>query len=156
MRAMISIARCPVGERRKTRQITDEMDLPERFATQILASLARGGLLTAAAGPDGGYCLARPAAEISVLEVVELAEGPITIDECVLRGGPCDWVAVCPMHSTWSEAQRALTSRLAATSLFDLAVADAEIESGKHEGMGSARHPGSVERRGVRHSRDDA
>ncbi len=156
VRAMISIARHPAGGRRKTRQITDEMDLPPGFATQILASLARGGLLTATAGPDGGYSLARPATEISVLDVVELAEGQITIDECVLRGGPCDWVAVCPMHSTWSEAQRALTTRLAATSLFDLAALDAAIESGKHAGMATPSHTGSIERRGVRGPRDDA
>ncbi|MDP3984594.1 MAG: Rrf2 family transcriptional regulator [Acidimicrobiia bacterium] len=149
VRAMISIARHPVGKRRKTRQITDEMDLPEGYATQILASLARGGLLDATAGRDGGYSLARPAAEISVLDVVELAEGPITIDECVLRGGPCDWVRGCPIHATWSEAQQAFTARLAATSLFDLAALDAEIESGTHMATDSP-HPDGVERRGVR------
>src|SRR3989304_9780650 len=116
LRAMISIARDPAGERRKTRQITDEMALPERYTTQILASLARSGLLSAVAGRDGGYRLGRPAAEISVLDVVELAEGPITVDECILRGGPCDWVRVCPMHSTWSEAQQALTARFGSSS----------------------------------------
>ncbi len=154
VRAMISIARHPVGARRKARQITDEMGLPERYATQILASLARSGLLTAVAGPDGGYCLARPAAEISVLDVVELAEGSITVDECILRGGPCDWVQVCPMHTTWSEAQQALTARLAATSLADLAALDAEIESGEYAGPGTQGHSASVDRRGLRDPRD--
>ena len=152
VRAMISIARHPAGVRRKTRQITDEMDLPEGYATQILASLARGGLLDAAAGRDGGYSLARPAAEISLLDVVELAEGPITIDECILRGGPCDWVRVCPIHATWSEAQEAFTSHLAATSLFDLATLDAEIESGT-PGANDPPHASAVKRRGVRDTR---
>lgn len=153
LRAMISIARHPVGERRKTRQITDEMALPERYTTQILASLTRSGLLNAVAGRDGGYCLGRPASEISVLEVVELAEGTITVNECILRGGPCDWVRVCPMHSTWSEAQEALTARLAATSLADLAALDREIEAGDHIGPETPAHPISAERRGVRGDR---
>ena len=149
VRAMISIARQPIGERRKTRQITTEMDLPQRYATQILASLTRGGLLDAAAGPDGGYSLARPSSEISVLDIVEQAEGSITIDECVLRGGPCDWARVCPIHTTWSEAQQALTARLAATSLADLAALDAEIERGEN-GAAEPSHKTPVERRGVR------
>lgn len=153
VRAMISIARRPPGERRKTRQISDEMDLPERYATQILASLARGGLLDAVAGPDGGYSLARPAAEISVLDVVELAEGPITLDQCVLQGGPCDWVSSCPLHPTWSEAQEAFTTRLAATSLADLAALDRGIESGRHPGVPTRSHTAPTPRRGVRDSR---
>src|SRR3989304_10167056 len=134
LRAMISIARDPAGERRKTRQITDEMALPERYTTQILASLARSGLLSAVAGRDGGYRLGRPATEISVLDVVELAEGPITVDECILRGGPCDWVRVCPMHATWSEAQQALTARLAPPSPPALAALDGENEARGHLG----------------------
>jgi len=154
LRAMISVARHPAGERRKTREITDEMALPERYTTQILASLARGGLLSAVAGRDGGYCLGRPASEISVLEVVELAEGPITVDECILRGGPCDWVRVCPMHATWSEAQEALTARLAATSLADLAARDGKIEAGDYVEPGTQTHSTSVERRGVRGDRE--
>jgi len=154
LRAMISIARHPTGERRKTRQITDEMALPERYTTQILAALVRSGLLSALAGRDGGYCLGRPATDISVLDVVEVAEGPISVDECVLRGGPCDWVRVCPMHSTWSEAQQALTARLASTSLADLAALDGEIEARGHLGPETPAHPISAERRGVRGDRD--
>ena len=155
VRAMLSIAREPADRRRKTRQITEEMDIPQRYATQILASLVRGGLLTAVAGPDGGYSLARPAAEISVLDVVEIAEGAIALDECVLRGGPCDWEGGCPVHATWTEAQQAFTSRLAATSFADLAELDSKIESGAHVWPGGPPHGSVVPRRGIREEGED-
>ena len=58
MRAVLDIARHN-GERRKAREISDEMDIPHRFLTQILAELVQLGLLKAVAGRTGGYVLAR-------------------------------------------------------------------------------------------------
>ena len=46
------------GERQKAQVIADEMDIPSRYLRQILADLVQEGLLTAVAGPAGGYCLA--------------------------------------------------------------------------------------------------
>ncbi len=148
VRAMLDLARHHEGGRRKSREIAASMDIPGRYLTQILANLVRHGLLVAVAGPDGGYSLARAPADISLLEVVEAAEGPIGISQCVLRGGPCDWTAACPLHESWSRAQQALSAELAATTFADLAAADSEIEAG-----GPGRDPGhavATERRGRR------
>ncbi len=113
VRAMLDIARHGDDSLRKAREIADAMDIPPRFLTQILASLVRHGLLDAEAGPTGGYALARPSDAISLLEVAEAAEGSIALDECVLRGGPCGWVDVCPIHVPWSRAQNTLIAELA-------------------------------------------
>ena len=152
VRAMLNVARHS-PDRRKARQIVAEMDLPARYTTQILGKLVNAGLLEAQAGPDGGYTLGRPADEISMLDVVELAEGPVTLDECTLRGGPCDWVASCPLHEPWAEAQTAFTDRLRRTTFFDLAAADAAIETSEQH-PGEAQHRIPVERRGVRPAGD--
>ena len=113
VRAMISIARHPVGVRRKARQITDEMGLPERYATQILASLARSGFLTAVVGPDGGYWGLQDPPPRSPSSM--WWSGPRVPESrstsASSEGGPCDLVQVCPMHTTRSEAQQALTAR---------------------------------------------
>lgn len=132
VRAVLDIANHN-GARRKSREIAEEMDIPSRYLPQILANLVEHGLLTAEAGPTGGYLLARPADDISLLNVVEAAEGPIRLDECVLRGGPCDWETSCPIHVPWSRAISALTAQLAATTFGELTLHCAEIAAGTFE-----------------------
>ena len=129
VRAVLYLARHH-EDRRKSREIAQEMDIPARYLTQILASLVQHDLLTAMAGPSGGYCLARPPEEISLLEIVEAAEGPIGLDRCVLQGGPCSWENSCPVHIPWARAQEAMAEQLASTSFADLVAAAAEIDDG--------------------------
>lgn len=133
VRAMLHLARHGAKGRQKARVVAATMDIPDRYATQILANLVSHGLLAATAGPDGGYELARPADDISLLEVVEAAEGPIRLDRCVLRGGSCDWRNVCPIHEAWSRAQNALIEQLAETSFDDLIRIDTAISAGTYQ-----------------------
>lgn len=146
-RAAISLARAfDVGRPRKIREVVAETEVPQTFASQILADLVRAGLATSKAGRDGGYRLARPPAEISVLEVVEAAEGPLRAERCALGEGPCRWEAVCPLHETWSEATGALRDLLAGTNLGVLAQRDAAIEAGTYAVPADAHrsHPASL------------
>lgn len=131
VRAVLDIAQHR-GGRRKAREIATEMGIPHRFLTLILAELVQAGLLDAVAGRAGGYTLARSADEISLLEVVEAAEGPIALDVCVLRGGPCSWEDACPVHIPWARAQNAMAEQLASTSFADLVEIAGEIEVGPH------------------------
>jgi len=133
VRAMISVGRHYGTGLRQARQISTEMNIPYKTLTLILAGLVAEGLLVASHGPKGGYRLARPPDEISLLDIVEAAEGPARIDRCVLRDGPCDWEETCPVHDTWSRTQDAITQELASTSLADLTAIDAAIESGSYQ-----------------------
>ncbi len=51
--------------------------IPVQFLEQLFATLRRAGMLRSQRGVGGGYSLARPAAEITVLEIVELLDGPL-------------------------------------------------------------------------------
>jgi len=121
----------PSGAPRKIREVVAEMGVPQTFASQILADLVRAGLASSKAGKDGGYRLARPPEEITLLEVVEAGEGPLRADRCALGDGPCRWESVCPLHETWRSAIEALRAVLRDTSLADLARRDLEIEEGR-------------------------
>jgi Rrf2 family protein len=148
---MLDVARHADTGKRKAREIAAEMEIPKPYVAQVLADLVRHRLLTAVAGPAGGYSLSRPASEITLLEVTEAAEGPTTLESCVLRGGPCDWVSVCPVHETWWRAQTALRDSLAATSFADLVAIDKAIEDGTHQlAPDVPRHAVETERGGVR------
>jgi Rrf2 family cysteine metabolism transcriptional repressor len=64
----------PIGELARRR------DIPVQFLEQLFATLRRAGLLKSQRGVKGGYTFARPPSEITVLEVVELLEGPLGRD----------------------------------------------------------------------------
>src|SRR5256886_11241937 len=57
-------------------KIAQERGIPERFLLKVLKPLVTARVLTSIKGPNGGYQLARPATEISVLEIVEAVEHP--------------------------------------------------------------------------------
>ncbi|MPZ70243.1 MAG: Rrf2 family transcriptional regulator [Actinobacteria bacterium] len=130
VRAVLMLARNHGDGRRKSREIAAEMAIPERFLPQILADLIRGGVVISVAGPDGGYELARPPEELTLLEVMETAEGPIRNEKCVLRGGPCHWEVACAVHPAWSAAQDAFIESLAGSNFSDLAATDRILEAG--------------------------
>jgi len=133
MRSAICLARAfSRGEGRKIREVVEETEIPASFASQILADLVRAGLATSKAGRDGGYRLVRDPAQVSVLEVVEAAEGTLRAERCALGDGPCRWDAVCPLHETWSQATALLRDLLARTTLAELAERDRAIEEGTY------------------------
>jgi Rrf2 family protein len=123
VRAVLDLAKA-YGRRRKAREIAEAMLIPQNYLAIILAELVRADVLVASAGKDGGYMLARPPREISLLDVVEIAEGSVSLEQCLLRGIPCGERGYCAVHEAWSAAQTALTTKLARTSFAQLARAD--------------------------------
>ncbi len=113
--------------RRKAREIAEATAIPVNYVAQILSNLVRNDLLLAVAGRDGGYELARPPQEISLLEVVNAAEKEFSLRDCVLRGSACSAGGVCAVHQSWLEAQEAFSERLAATTFAMLAARESEL-----------------------------
>jgi len=126
MRAVLDLA-CHYGHgRRKAREIAEAMDIPARYLPQILALLVRRRLLVAVAGREGGYELARDPWDITLMEVLEVAQGPMAADDCVLRGdsreaGAIERERACILHGPWIRAQRGLVEQLRKTTFRELA-----------------------------------
>lgn len=121
------------GVRRKARHIAEETAIPPSYIPQILAELVRAGLVVSIAGRSGGYALARPPSEISLLDIVHAAEGEIVSTACVLRAGPCRWDDLCAVHVPWADAQHALIDSLGSTSLADVTAIDRRLAAGTYE-----------------------
>jgi len=133
VRSAITLARAYDAEGwRKIREVVEETDVPQTFASQILADLVRAGLATSRAGRSGGYRLSRAPTAVSVLEVIEAGEGPLRSERCALGEGPCRWENVCPLHETWTAATAALRELLSRTTLAELAARDAALEAGTY------------------------
>jgi len=79
MIAMGYIAKQTDGRSVPSEEIADKFDIPNEFLVKILSQLARAGLLQSKRGLHGGFSLAIPAKEISLLEIVEVVDGSMKI-----------------------------------------------------------------------------
>ena len=78
VRATLQLGRSEVGVPVPCSQLATEGHMPERFLLQVLRQLVTHGILHSTRGVDGGYALNRPADEISLLEVIEAIDGPLS------------------------------------------------------------------------------
>ena len=108
--------------------IADSRDMPLQFLEQVFASLRRAGIVRSRRGASGGYSLARPAGDISVLEVVGALDGVPSPAECTQ--GLCERVDGCGASSVWIEAQQALESVLGGTTIGDLRAREDALRGG--------------------------
>jgi Rrf2 family protein len=115
----------------KANTIGEAMGIPTGFLQQVLRELLGAGLVTSRPGPSGGFTLARPAEQITVLQIVEALEGPLRTSECALRGGPCHWDDVCALHRVWSAARNALCEQLDDATLAEVAADDRALAAGQ-------------------------
>ena len=113
VRALAELARrgqatpVPIGEIARAR------DIPAQFLEGLFATLRRAGILQSQRGVKGGYSFARPASEITVLEVVELLEGELGADAAA-------------NGAVWSEAVDAVKQVLGAATIADIAEREAQ------------------------------
>lgn len=120
MLGLLALARRPLGEVVMLDVICREEDVPVSFLGKIFQNLARAGLVRSARGSGGGFCLNRPAAEITVLEVIESIEGPIAFQRCLEEEPDCEHVTGCALCSLFAEAQDQVKQVFANTTLASL------------------------------------
>ena len=117
VRAVVALSRSADGERLSARRIATDQRVPERFLPQVMRDLVRAGIVEGTVGRTGGYRLARPSSEISLLQVIEAVEGDSRRRVCILRGGPCALAAVCDVHEVFAGAQDDVLGRLRTTTI---------------------------------------
>jgi Rrf2 family protein len=120
LRAMIYLAGMDANTRAATSQIAQEKVIPPSFLAKIISQLSIAGLIHTSRGARGGVTLARPSAEITVLEVIEAIDGPIALNECTISKNGCPFDHNCPIHPIWCEAQNELVNKLSSTTFASL------------------------------------
>jgi Rrf2 family cysteine metabolism transcriptional repressor len=121
VRALTELARCEQnqpGKPVRLGDIAENRDMPLQFLEQVFATLRRSGVVRSRRGAAGGYSLAKPASEITVLEVVAALDGIPSPAECTQ--GLCSEAEECGAASIWIEAQKALERVLGGTTIGDL------------------------------------
>ena len=102
--------RAPAGSS-SAREIAELYDIPIELMAKVLQRLVRGGLLASHQGTRGGYQLARVPAQISVADVIQAIEGPVTVTACSTEDGQCEQFAKCNVRDPlWRVRERILTA----------------------------------------------
>ena len=117
---MSAAARHCGGERTSATELASETGLPLPTVQKLVSVLSRAGLLRSTRGAGGGLQLARPAAAISVADIVEAVEGPIALTACV-EGSECTIDHDCRVRPHWPIVNEALRGALADIPLTQLA-----------------------------------
>jgi Rrf2 family protein len=112
VRAVLDLAMLSDDERAFSEAIAARQDIPAAFLTKIFSRLSAEGIVITRRGVKGGVRLARPASEITMLEVIEAVEGPITLNRCARRPSDCLLDATCAMYPIWNTLCGELRARL--------------------------------------------
>ena len=115
------MARDPGETARTARELADKSGLPLPTVSKVLKTLSRSGLLVSHRGKHGGYSLAREPQLISVADMLEALEGPLSLTECATdMPTACDIESSCPVHSNWKVINRAVLEALSRVTLSDM------------------------------------
>ncbi len=72
-----------------TRQLSAEEDISCQYAAKIMQVLQAAGLVESRMGPHGGFTLARPPGEVSLLEIIKAVQGGVSLNDCFAEKGTC-------------------------------------------------------------------
>ncbi len=121
VRVILDLATQTECERTSTQEIAERQNIPSPFLAKIVSQLSLAGLVTTYRGAGGGVMLARPAADINLLQVIEALEGPVRLNRCLIEPDACPQNGHCPVHDIWARAQGELINLLNCTTFDDLA-----------------------------------
>ncbi len=119
-RVVLHLASLGTDARVQVKDIADRRLMPAPFVRRVVARLAAAGILRTARGSGGGVRLARPAREISLLDVIRAMEGGVVLNRCVSEPGACPLSDRCPVQRTWCDATRRLEEHLEGVTFADL------------------------------------
>ncbi len=99
--------------------LAEALKTTRQYLPQILNPLVKARWVRSTPGPHGGYELLVLLEEISVLQLIEVMEGPTSNNVCVLNGETCPQDEPCALHGTWQLVRETLTKELNQMSLAD-------------------------------------
>jgi Rrf2 family protein len=120
LRALIYLAARSGGRIAPLQQIAKDLELPREFLAKILKALTAARLVRSTRGAHGGYELSRSPREISFLDAIEAAGGPVQINVCLDHKDACEASSDCSMYFIWKKGQEKMLDVYRSTSLAEL------------------------------------
>jgi FeS assembly SUF system regulator len=103
------------------REIAEQYDIPIELLAKVLQRLVRTGLLVSTQGTRGGYALSRSAKSISVADVIQAIDGPLTVTACSTEKNDCEQYSKCSIRDPLWQIRERIVAALGTVSLFEMA-----------------------------------
>jgi len=101
LQAVVYLALKKEGERVSIKELAKKLKIPYHFLGKIMQDLSRKGLLVSEKGPRGGFALAMPASQITLLQIVKAIDGDDFTRTCVMGFPECSGKHPCAIHAQW-------------------------------------------------------
>ena len=125
--AMKHLATRPAAASASAREIAEQYDIPIELMAKVLQRLVRRGLLTSHQGTRGGYRLSKPTTAISVADIIQAIDGPLTVTACSTEAVNCGQFAKCSVRDPLWRIKDRILAALATCSLEEISI-DAPVE----------------------------
>ncbi len=103
------------------REIAGLYDIPIELMAKVLQRLVRRGLLVSQQGTRGGYQLARAPIQITVADVIQAIEGPVTVTACTTDEGQCEQFSKCNVRDPLYRVRERILAALGECTIAELA-----------------------------------
>lgn len=120
LRAVVALAREPAGEQTRATDLAEEIDVPRNYLSKILHELTRAGILRSTRGKNGGFQLAIPAEELTLLRVIALFDQMGERSKCLLGRPECSDTDPCPAHHRWKQTAAHIAAFFRDTTIADV------------------------------------
>jgi Rrf2 family iron-sulfur cluster assembly transcriptional regulator len=120
LRLMISLAGKYEDGSVSTRVLAQEQEVSYQLACKLMQRLHEAQLVRSCMGPKGGFRLTRAPAQISLLEVVEVIQGPVRLNRCLISDHVCPRGGHCAVRTRIAELQGHMEAYLGSVTLADL------------------------------------
>ena len=103
------------------REIAEQYDIPIELLAKVLQRLVRTGLLASTQGTRGGYTLSRPPKSISIADVIQAIDGPLTVTACSTDNAGCEQYSKCSVRDPLWQIRERIVAALGTVTLSEMA-----------------------------------
>jgi Rrf2 family iron-sulfur cluster assembly transcriptional regulator len=120
LRALTRLAQEPDGSDVLGRTLAEDAEIPANYLSKLLVTLRNAGIVEATRGAGGGYRMLRSAADVKLIEIVEIFDAPRAKPSCFLGHKECSDAEACVAHEAWKKIRNQFLDFLESTSLADI------------------------------------
>lgn len=121
IRGLVYMAKKPAGTVCFVKDIAKNTNSPASFMSKIFQTLAKSGIVHSFIGTKGGFTFNTRPEDITIKMVVEIIDGPIVMNRCVINKSSCQNAGNCDVHFMWTDIQKMLSKALSSYSIADFA-----------------------------------
>ncbi len=122
VKAMVDLAIHYGKQPSSIKNIAERQNISEYYLEQLFSSLRKSDLIKSVRGAQGGYMLSRDPKDITVLQIMEVLEGPVEISDCIDENNEksCGNMDCCATRLLWSRIKESIDSVMQSTTLEDM------------------------------------